>query len=68
LGKIDFLYLNVADARNFDAKHAYGFTSTPHFFVVRADGSAVGSIQGVVPGDSLRRGLDALVAVAPAAP
>jgi thioredoxin-like negative regulator of GroEL len=66
-GRIDFLYLNVADSGTSVARRIYGFKSTPHFFFLRADGSAVGNIQGVVPRDSLRHGLDALAA-APVAP
>jgi len=61
-GRADFLYLNVADARNERAKRTLGFVSTPHFILVRADGTPVGGMQGVVPADSLRRALDALVA------
>lgn len=61
-GQIDFVYLNVAEARNDSAKRALGFTSTPHFFLLGADGSPVRSIQGVVPADSLRHALDPLLA------
>ena len=67
-GRVDFLYLNVAETRNDSAKRALGFTSTPHFFFRRADGSTVTSMQGVVPGDSVRRALDALLVEAPAPP
>ena len=40
-GRVDFLYLNVAEARNDSAKRALGFVSTPHFFFLRGDGSTV---------------------------
>jgi hypothetical protein len=60
-GRIDFLYLNVADVRNDSARRALGFTSTPHFFFRRADGTTVTVMQGVVPGDSVRRALEALL-------
>jgi thioredoxin-like negative regulator of GroEL len=66
-GRVDFLYLNVAETRNADAKRALGFTSTPHFFFLRRDGSPVREMQGVLPADSLRRALDALLADSPAA-
>lgn len=59
--RIDFLYLNVAEARNRPAMEKYGFVSTPHFFLVGADGVAMESIQGVVPADSLRNAIDRLV-------
>ena len=61
-GRVDFLYLNVAVARNADAKRDYGFTSTPHFFLLRADGSTVTDMQGLLQIDSLRSALDALLA------
>jgi thioredoxin-like negative regulator of GroEL len=60
-GRIDFLYLNIAEARNDSAKQAFGFRATPHFFVVNERGSARGSMQGVVPADSLRAALDRLI-------
>ena len=57
--RIDFLYLNIADEANAEAERVYGFTSTPHFFFLRPDGSALANVQGVVPADSVRRFLDA---------
>jgi thioredoxin-like negative regulator of GroEL len=65
-GRIDFLYLNVAETRNDSAERALGFRATPHFFFLRADGSPVGVMQGVVSVDSLRRALDALLTPPPA--
>jgi thioredoxin-like negative regulator of GroEL len=64
-GKVDFLYLNVADARNEDARRTLGFESTPHFFFLRQDGSPVSRMEGVVPADSLRRALDRLLTERP---
>ena len=61
-GRIDFLYLNVADARNDSAKRAFGFKSTPHFFLTTPKGEVRDSMRGVVPEDSLRRALDQLIA------
>ncbi len=60
-GRIDFIYLDVADKRNAAAKQQFGSTSTPHFFFVRADGVVRTQFQGVVPRDSLIRTLDALL-------
>jgi thioredoxin-like negative regulator of GroEL len=51
---VDFLYLNVADARNDSVKGAFGFRATPHFFFVSAAGAVRDSMQGVVPADSVR--------------
>ena len=61
-GRIDFLYLNVAETRTDSAKQAFGFRATPHFFLVSHTGERRDSIRGVVPEDSLRRALDRLVA------
>ena len=60
-GRIDFLYLNVADAGNADAKRAFGFKATPHFFLLRSDGAPRDTLQGVVPADSVRAALDRLL-------
>lgn len=65
-GRVDFVYLNVAEDRNAEAKRTYGFTSTPHFFFLRADGSPIANVHGVVPADSLRSSIDALLDGAPA--
>jgi thioredoxin-like negative regulator of GroEL len=50
-GRVDFVYLDVNDARNADAKTRLGFRSTPHFFVVSADGRVLHEWQGVVSSD-----------------
>jgi len=64
-GRIDFLYLNIAEARNDSAKRAFGFRSTPHFFLVNSGGDARESMRGVVPADSLRGALERLLAPPP---
>ena len=53
-GQVDFLYLNIADARNDSLKKAFGFRATPQFFFVSPGGVVRDSIYGVVPEDSLR--------------
>jgi thioredoxin-like negative regulator of GroEL len=60
-GRVDFLYLNVAEAQNDSAKRVFGFRATPHFFLANAAGAARESMQGVVPADSLRAALDRLL-------
>jgi thioredoxin-like negative regulator of GroEL len=60
-GRMDFVYLNIAEARNDSAKRALGFRATPHFFLLNARGEALGSMRGVVPVDSLRGALDRLL-------
>ena len=64
-GQVDFVYLNVADSANAPAKRAFGFKATPHFFFRRSDGSAVESMQGVAPADSVRHALDRLLSTIP---
>lgn len=61
-GRVDFLYLNVAEARNDSAERALGFRSTPHFFFMSANGSTVDAAQGVMPADSVRLRLERLLA------
>ncbi len=65
-GRIDFLYLNIAEARNDSAKRAFGFRSTPHFFLVEPTGVPRESMRGVVSVDSLRGALDRLLVPLPA--
>ena len=60
-GRVDFVYLNVADTANANAKKSLGFKSTPHFFFLRRDGSTVRVIQGVHEPDSLRGALDEIL-------
>lgn len=63
-GRIDFLYLDVADPRNDAAKRQLGFIATPHFFLLRADGTRLTQMQGVVPRDSMVAELERLAATA----
>jgi thiol-disulfide isomerase/thioredoxin len=61
-GRIDFLYLYIADPRNRSAIDRLGFVATPHFFFLKADGTPVAQMRGVVPRDSMVRALDRLSA------
>ena len=63
-GRVDFLYLNVADPRNAEAKRALGFVATPHFFLLRASRTPVDTIGGVVPANTLRAAVDRLLQAA----
>jgi hypothetical protein len=47
-GRVDFVYLNVADPAVRPVMQAYGFRSTPHFFLRAADGTVVWSHEGTV--------------------
>ena len=66
-GRIDFLYLNIADSPNAKARRALGFKSTPHFFFLRPNGSPVDTLGGVVPADTVRASLERLLKPAPVA-
>lgn len=58
--RIDFVYLDVADSATTPAKARLGFRATPHFFLLRRDGTVAREFQGVVPEDSLAAALAAL--------
>jgi hypothetical protein len=55
------VYLNIAEARNDSAERMPGFRAPPHFLFLRGDGSPVSVMQGVLPADSLRGALEALL-------
>jgi thioredoxin-like negative regulator of GroEL len=59
-GRVDFVYLNVADPAVRVVMQAYGFRSTPHFFLRAADGTVVWSQQGTVTEQEFVRQLDAV--------
>ena len=58
--RIDFVYLDVADSATAAAKTRLGFRATPHFFLLRRDGSVARVFQGVVPENSLNAALEEL--------
>jgi thioredoxin-related protein len=59
-GTVDFVYLNVADPAIRPVMEAYGFRSTPHFFLRAADGTVVWSQQGTVTEQEFVRQLEAV--------
>lgn len=67
-GRIDFLYLNVALTRNDSAKRAFGFTATPHFFLLDERGTVRSAMRGVLPEERLRGALDRLLVATGAPP
>ena len=64
--RIDFIYLDIADARNANAKTRFQFVATPQFVLLRADGTVLGGWQGVVTRDSVERALQRLLTSEPA--
>jgi thioredoxin-like negative regulator of GroEL len=59
-GRVDFVYLNVADPAVRVVMQEYGFRSTPHFFLRAADGTVVWSQQGAVTEQEFVRQLEAV--------
>ena len=51
--RVDFIYLDIADPANADAKERFGFRATPHFFLVDARGTVRRTWQGAVERDTL---------------
>jgi thioredoxin-like negative regulator of GroEL len=45
--QVDFLYLDIQDARTAAAKTRFGFKATPHFFLLAPDGTMLDAWQGV---------------------
>lgn len=64
-GRIDFLYLDIADERNTQAKQRLGFRATPHFFLLTADGRPLETWQGIVAGSVLDAALQRAQAEGP---
>jgi hypothetical protein len=56
-GRVDFLYLDVADSRNAAAMQRLGYQATPHFFLLDAGGRTLRSWIGTVEGGDLLAGL-----------
>lgn len=56
-GRVEFLFVNVADSTTLAARKRLGFDATPHFFFLDARGAVVHEFQGVAPRDSLERTL-----------
>jgi hypothetical protein len=59
-GRVDFVYLNVADPAVRPVMAEYGFQATPHFFLRAADGTVVWSKQGAVTEREFARELEAV--------
>ncbi len=60
--KVSFIYLDIADSANAEAKARFGFRETPHFFLLARDGSVQRTWQGRVEADTLADALRRLVA------
>jgi thioredoxin-like negative regulator of GroEL len=47
-GRIQFLYLDVRDPRNNDAKRRFGYRATPHFVLLSSDARVVREHSGLL--------------------
>ncbi len=63
--QVDFLYLDVQDARTNAGKARLGFSATPHFFLLDGQGKVLGEWQGVTDRRMLENGILAAAARAP---
>jgi thioredoxin-related protein len=59
-GRIDFVYLNVADPAVRQVMDEYGVRGTPHFFLRSADGTVVWSQHGTVTEQEFVRQFEAV--------
>ena len=63
--QVDFLYLDVQDPRTNAAKARFGFSATPHFFLLDGQGNVLGEWQGVTQRRMLENGILAAMGRAP---
>jgi len=63
--QVDFLYLDVQDPRTEVGKARLGFTATPHFFLLDAQGKVLGEWQGVTERPMLENEILAALGRAP---
>ena len=47
-GRITFLYLDIRDRRNAEAKARFGYQATPHFFLLASDGRVLRARSGLM--------------------
>lgn len=55
-GQIDFLYLDIDDPANDDAKAKYGFWAQPQFFLLDAEGNVIQKWIGLVKAEDFEEG------------
>jgi len=60
-GRLDVLYFDISDPKTEDAQRKLKFSSTPHFILLRKDGTRVQEWMGVIPEDTLKTAIDALL-------
>ena len=61
-GKLDFVYLDIDNPANSDAKEEYGFVAQPLFVLLDADGNEIQRWYGVVTEEEFRATFDAAIA------
>lgn len=60
-GKLDVLYFDISDKKNYEVQRKLNFRSTPHFILLKKDGERVYEWTGVVPEKKLKNAIDALL-------
>jgi hypothetical protein len=56
--QIDFVYLDIDDPNNNEAKEKYGYRYQPHFFIVNEQDEVQQEWVGYVPEETLTAALD----------
>lgn len=60
--EIDFVFLDVSDPVTRAARERFGFETTPHFFLLAADGRVLREHVGRIPREELERWIVTAVA------
>ena len=60
-GKLDFVYLDIDNPANSEAKDEFGFVAQPLFVLLDADGNELQRWYGVVNEEEFRTAFDAAV-------
>ncbi len=61
-GQIDFIYLDIDDSANADAKAKYGFRVQPQFFLLDAEGNVIQDWLGPVTAEDFETAFAQLLA------
>jgi hypothetical protein len=56
--QVEFIYLDIDDPNNNEAKEKYGYRYQPHFFIVDANDEVQQEWVGFVPQETLTAALD----------
>jgi hypothetical protein len=65
IGRVEFVRANIHDKTTFALQEQYGFTATPEFFLIDADGDVLGYWDENVTLEGLRESFDEALAAVP---